>query len=357
MPRPAVCRYPRGGSTFRPYPTHSSMVLPKGENPVAVAIAEAIVDGFDKHYRLFREAEPRGEGALRARRLGRAAARRRDRIAVYDQRVREGVGAPARSTSRPKSGREHSGRRSSSLYIGLLYEHKQPECAETFFNSVACRVLDRTLLPQRVHLLPPGGVDRAPRGRAARPTADYYPLRHGWHGRFGAIFADFELAQPVRRPATRHRLRARCARVRRFRRTAAARAELPDPGARVARSSATRRPTSCGRSINGDREYPFVVPVLHDATGASTSTRCSSDPLDIGRVFSLARAYFMVDMEVPSAYVEFLRTADAHQAARRALHDGRARQAGQDALLPRPHHHLRHSDDAFIIAPGHARAW
>jgi isocitrate dehydrogenase kinase/phosphatase len=28
--------------------------------------------------------------------------------------------------------------------IGLLYDHKRPECAETFYNSVACRVLDRT---------------------------------------------------------------------------------------------------------------------------------------------------------------------------------------------------------------------
>jgi isocitrate dehydrogenase kinase/phosphatase len=28
-------------------------------------------------------------------------------------------------------------------YIGLLHEHKQPECAETFYNSVACAVLHR----------------------------------------------------------------------------------------------------------------------------------------------------------------------------------------------------------------------
>ena len=28
-------------------------------------------------------------------------------------------------------------------YIGLLHEHRQPECAETFYNSVACQVLHR----------------------------------------------------------------------------------------------------------------------------------------------------------------------------------------------------------------------
>ncbi len=29
-------------------------------------------------------------------------------------------------------------------FIGLLVDHKQPELAETFFNSVITRVLDRT---------------------------------------------------------------------------------------------------------------------------------------------------------------------------------------------------------------------
>lgn len=28
-------------------------------------------------------------------------------------------------------------------FVGLLGEHKQPECAETFFNSVSCRLLHR----------------------------------------------------------------------------------------------------------------------------------------------------------------------------------------------------------------------
>ena len=52
-------------------------------------------------------------------------------------------------------------------YIGLLHEHLQPECAETFYNSVACRRARPALLPQRVHLPAPRHLDRAPRGRGA----------------------------------------------------------------------------------------------------------------------------------------------------------------------------------------------
>ena len=28
-------------------------------------------------------------------------------------------------------------------FVGLLADHRQPECAETFFNSVSCRILHR----------------------------------------------------------------------------------------------------------------------------------------------------------------------------------------------------------------------
>ena len=71
-----------------------------------------------------------------------------------------------------------------------------------------------------------------------------------------------------------------------------------------------------GKIVNGHAELPFVVPVLHDAPGGSRSTRSCSTPEQINVLFSLSRAYFMVDMEVPSGYVEFLRDdgADASRA-------------------------------------------
>src|SRR5262249_7953143 len=61
---------------------------------------------------------------------------------MYDQRVREGVeavhvalsGAVIEEALWPAIKR---------AFIGMLHEHMQPECAETFFNSVARRVLDR----------------------------------------------------------------------------------------------------------------------------------------------------------------------------------------------------------------------
>src|SRR2546430_15073204 len=65
----------------------------------------------------------------------------RERIQMYDQRVDEGV---AELLERfPQVLDESLWPAIKLAYIGLLHEHKQPECAETFYNSEACAVLHR----------------------------------------------------------------------------------------------------------------------------------------------------------------------------------------------------------------------
>jgi isocitrate dehydrogenase kinase/phosphatase len=69
-------------------------------------------------------------------------------------------------------------------------------------------------------------------------------------------------------------------------------------------------------------------------------------------LFSFARAYFMVDMEIPSAYVQFLRSLMPHK-PRWELYNalGLAKQ-GKNAFYRDFLYHLRHSGDSFRIAPG-----
>ena len=63
-----------------------------------------------------------------------------------------------------------------------------------------------------------------------------------------------------------------------------------------------------GKIVNGHQELPFVVPVLHDEDGRLALDAIVLEAERISILFSLSRAYFMVDMEVPSGYVHFLRT-------------------------------------------------
>ena len=103
-------------------------------------IAQALLGGFNKHYRLFRatsaEAKQRFErgdwhGQQRAQAL---------RIEFYDTRVAEATGELETrfvASTLPMDVWQQV----KLHYIGLLTDHHQPELAETFFNSVCTRLL------------------------------------------------------------------------------------------------------------------------------------------------------------------------------------------------------------------------
>ncbi len=73
---------------------------------------------------------------------------------------------------------------------------------------------------------------------------------------------------------------------------------------------------------------------------------------DLQLVFSFARAYFMVTMEVPSAYVQFLRSLMPRK-PRSELYSALGLQKQGKSLFYRDLlMHMRHSSDKFRIAPG-----
>ena len=63
-----------------------------------------------------------------------------------------------------------------------------------------------------------------------------------------------------------------------------------------------------GKLINGFNEFPFALPVLHNKANKLVIDAALMGEDDLLILFSFARAYFMVDMEIPSAYVQFLRS-------------------------------------------------
>jgi isocitrate dehydrogenase kinase/phosphatase len=107
-----------------------------------------------------------------------------------------------------------------------------------------------------------------------------------------------------------------------------------------------------GKAVNGASEYPFTVPVLHSPEGKLYLDTIILDAWRIGVLFSLSRAYFMVDMEVPSGYVQFLRSIMPAK-PRSELYTmlGLGKQ-GKTMFFRDLIFHLRHSADQFIVAPG-----
>ncbi|MES2934759.1 MAG: bifunctional isocitrate dehydrogenase kinase/phosphatase, partial [Pseudomonadota bacterium] len=107
-----------------------------------------------------------------------------------------------------------------------------------------------------------------------------------------------------------------------------------------------------GKGINGSSEYPFVVPILHNRKGQLILDTLLFDPEQITLLFSFTRAYFQVDMEVPSAYVQFLRTLIPKK-PRSELYTILGLQKQGKTLFYRDYlHHLKYSSDRFEVAPG-----
>jgi len=107
-----------------------------------------------------------------------------------------------------------------------------------------------------------------------------------------------------------------------------------------------------GKIINGFNEVPFALPILHAEDGTLVIDACLFGEDDLQMLFSFARAYFMVDMEVPSAYVQFLRSLMPRK-PRAEIYNalGLAKQ-GKTLFYRDFLFHLRHSSDKLRIAPG-----
>ena len=107
-----------------------------------------------------------------------------------------------------------------------------------------------------------------------------------------------------------------------------------------------------GKVINGFNELPFALPLLHGERDGLVIDAALFGENDLQMLFSFARAYFMVDMEIPSAYVQFLAGLMPRKPrAELYIALGLAKQ-GKTLFYRDFLHHLKYSSDKFRIAPG-----
>ena len=244
------------------------------------------------------------------------------------------------------------------LYIGLLTNHKQPECAETFFNSVSCRILDRTYFHNEFIFLRPAISTEylesdPPAYRTYYPTAARLAgdaaadLRRSSTG--SCPFADLDRDIGYVLEADRGGPPAESSDAEpNFQIQVLASVFYRNKAAYVMRQARQRRPRVPVRRPGAPRRR---------AARLYLDTMLARPAATSGALFSLTRAYFMVDMEVPSAYVAVPADADAEQAAGRALHDARPAKQGKTLFYRDLAHHLRHSRRRASISRRACAGW
>jgi len=321
------------------------------DSTVAYDIAKAMMDGFNRHYRLFRTESARAKHRFETMDWHGQQRAQRERIEFYDLRVKE---CSTRLEREFKAGELAMDvwQQTKLHYIGLLVDHHQPELAETFFNSVTCKILHRSYFQNDfIFVRPAVSTEYIENDEPkTRPTyRAYYPTRASMAEELMRLVTDFDLQCPFVDLARDASLVAQ-AMVEKIG-TATLRANFQIQ----VLTGLFFRNKGCyvvGKLINGFTEFPFALPLLHAKDGNLEIDAALFGEDDLLLLFSFARAYFMVDMEVPSAYVQFLRSMMARK-PRNEIYNalGLAKQ-GKNLFYRDFLHHLRHSSDKFRIAPG-----
>ena len=327
------------------------MLLKTLDSALAFDIARAMIDGFNRHYRLFRAESARARHRFETADWAGQQRAQRERIAFYDLRVRECVTRLEREFKAATQPME-VWQQVKLLYIGMLVDHRQPELAETFFNSVTTKILHRSYFQNDFIFVRPAisteYIENEDPAKNCTYRA-YYPRRDTILEELRRMVCDFALRVPFEDfdRDTRSVHDALCPLFERDRLRANFQLQVlsslfyRNKGAYVV-----------GKVINGFQELPFALPILHNAQGQLVIDALLDGEDELLILFSFARAYFMVDMEIPSATVQFLRSLMPRK-PRAELYNalGLAKQ-GKTLFYRDFLHHLRHSTDQFRIAPG-----
>ncbi|MFM1849607.1 MAG: Isocitrate dehydrogenase kinase/phosphatase [Pseudomonadota bacterium] len=314
----------------------------------AVAVAQVMLEGFDRHYGLFRYNAQQAKNRFES---GHYQAIRRlasDRITFYDQRVTEACDRLS-TTFGDEMLNEGVWPDVKKAYIMLLTDHRQPELAETFFNSVTTRLLAKEYFRNEYLFVRPAVstdyLDSDPPSYRI-----YYPKQRGIRKTLIDMAVDLGMACPWENIDRDLRLVLKAA-CHDLKRPFWAEGDLQ---IHVLRGLFFRNKGAyvIGRIMNDGEPIGFAAPILRNASGQLYLDTVIFDPEQISVLFSFARAYFMVDMEVPSAYVQFLRSMMPNK-PKSELYTMLGLQKQGKTLFYRDFlHHLKHSTDRFCLAAG-----
>ena len=320
-------------------------------DPRIFDIARALLDGFDRHYKIFSETSAQAKKRFEEADWHGQQLAQRARIEFYDLRVEEAV-VRLEEVYGASTLPMEVWHQIKLFYIGLLTGHKQPECAETFFNSVTIKILHRKYYRNDFIFVRPAVsteyIDDEDESSGATFRA-YYPTRETLREMLKTVVQSYELNLPFEdldrdiglvydallEQVGNVRLRTN------FQIQVLSSLFFRNKGAYIV-----------GKVVNGFRSLPFAIPILHNSKNRLYIDAALFGEDDLLALFSFARAYFMVYMPVPSAYVQFLRTLMPRK-PRGELYSAIGLQKHGKNLFYRDFlFHLRHSSDKFRIAPG-----
>ncbi|WP_367164288.1 bifunctional isocitrate dehydrogenase kinase/phosphatase [Kosakonia cowanii] len=313
---------------------------------LALLIAQTILQGFDAQYGRFLEVTAGAQQRFEQADWHAVQQAMKQRIHLYDHHVGLVV-EQLRCITDSQHPDEAFLQEVKAHYTQLLPDYPRFEIAESFFNSVYCRLFDhRSLSPERLFIF-----SSQPERRfrtIPRPLAKAFWPERGWEALLTKVLSDLPLrlswqdkARDVRYISA-HLLEA-------FGMDALNHAHLQIANELFYRNKAA---WLVGKLITPAGTLPFLLPIHRSDEGELFVDTCLTTHAEASIVFGFARSYFMVYAPLPAATVEWLReilpgktTAELYMAIGCQKH---AKTESYREYL----HYVTNSDEQFIEAPG-----
>jgi isocitrate dehydrogenase kinase/phosphatase len=313
---------------------------------IELLIAQTILQGFDAQYGRFLEVTSGAQQRFENANWPAVQAAMKQRIHLYDHHVGLVVAQLKCITGQHFYDAAFL-IRIKECYSELLPDYPRAEIAESFFNSVYCRIFKhRDLTADKLFIFSEQPA-RKPQN-CSRPLSREYPVQGNLIAALSKVLDDL----PVRLPweeAKRDVDYIATALQQRFS------AEwLADADIEIATELFYRNKAAwiIGKIRAGSQIFPLLLPVHLNHQNQLFVDTCLTEGNDASIVFGFARSYFMVYAPQPGALVEWLReilpaktTAELYSAI------GCQKHAKTECYRE----HLRfmaQTDESFIIAPG-----
>lgn len=314
----------------------------------AEAIAHLILNGFNRHFRLFRKitagAKERFENAD-WKGVQKASS---DRITYYEQRVREVIDH-LRADRGLKELDETLWQEVKRDYVDLLMFHPQAELAETFYNSVFCNLFDRKYFNNDNIFVETTLVDSIPVPKESVYTS-YFPGVEGLRKSIKKILSSFGFSLPFV-DMDRDILMI----VKAFsRQSDQANHKLHHVRFDILKSAFYRNKAAyiVGRVVTRTGVQPFIIPILHHEGCGLYMDTLITDANQMTVIFGTSRAYFMVETQAPSALVYFLKELLPHRKVAELYSAIGLHKQGKTEFYRELLTHMTNSSDLFQRAPG-----
>lgn len=309
-------------------------------------IAQTILQGFDAQYGRFLEVTSGAQQRFEQADWQAVQQAMKKRIHLYDHHVGLVV-EQLRCITHGKSTDADFLLQVKKHYTELLPDYPRFEIAESFFNSVYCRLFDhQALTPERLFIF-----SSQPERRfrtIPRPLAkDFYP-KQGWPSLLTRILKDLPLRLPW------EDLARDVGYIINHLTETLGEEMLDKVHLQVANELFYRNKAAwlVAKLVLPSGTLPFLLPIHRSNDGELFIDTCLTRPAEASIVFGFARSYLMVYAPLPAALVEWLReilpgktTAELYMAIGCQKH-------GKTESYREYLNYLAQSNEQFIEAPG-----